>query len=141
MRFRALTLAAAAAALALPLSGTSSAMETCKAIATSPHITKNGAITGLGGFACKDAAYGMSVKVCIQEQLGGIAGTAWFTMSCATSPFPVGATQLVTQSVTITDVPVSSVFLRTTATGTNANNQTAYAESAPYFWFNCACMP
>lgn len=127
--------ALALAALAVPFAGTSYA-STCAAVAQPPHLMVNESeIHASGTFACGDAATGMTVTVCIEEEYT-VTGE-WFSLGCDTTT----ATTKTHAVYGVAGVPqmVYSTYLRTTVLGTNDAGDTAGAKSAPMFWFNCAC--
>jgi hypothetical protein len=97
------------------------------------------AIEGTGAFACNSTSSGMSITVCVEQQLGGLTGGTWYSLGCATTTAS-GSTQYVTGSVDV-QVPIASTLLRTVATGSNGAGVTASAKSAPILWVNCACAP
>lgn len=125
------------AALLLPFGGVASA-GTCVAVGDAPHMVprKNG-IHASGTFACADETQGMTVVVCIEELMTGLAEDTWWQRGCANASAGEQARQ-VTAEVEV-DMMVYSTWLRTTVTGVNAAGDTATFTGPPVLWFNCAC--
>jgi hypothetical protein len=126
----------ALSAVAGPFASASyAAVSSCAAVGDVPHLIPNrSGIHSSGTFRCLDAAPGMTITVCIEEQIG--TGT-WWQRGCA-SKTAGEATDTVDQTVTVS-VMVYSTLLRTTVSGHNDTGATASYKSPPIFWFNCAC--
>lgn len=121
-------------ALAVPFAGTASAAA-CLAVAVPPHFVPwRSRIEGAGSFRCDQPAAGMTITVCVEEDLGS---QGWWQRGCETVTAE-GEAETVSAKVAV-DVMVYSTFLRTTVVASNANGDTAQVESPPVFWFNCAC--
>ncbi len=139
MRPRILVLALAAGSFALPANPAHAAVN-CAAVAVPAHYNPfTFTIEGQGEFACREPAAGMTVTVCLEEQLGGVLGGSWYTDACQTVTSQE-STQQIGAKVS-TRVPIYGTFFRTVVTGSNANGDTASDKSAPTPWVNCACTP
>jgi len=131
---------ASAAMLTVGTAGAASAEPVpapCVAVVEPPHLKLGGTqLYATGSFTCTEAAYGMTVTVCIEEQYA--LDAEWWTRDCATEE-ELGEARTYIEATASTFVPVYATYVRATVTGTNARGDVSTFATPPVFWFNCAC--
>jgi hypothetical protein len=129
----ALPLVLALGAVAGPYAAPAAAAR-CIALAEPPHLVPGeDGVHGSGRFGCVPTAYDVLLTVCIDEWFA----EAWTEIGCSSTVVNDGALY-VTHTVTVPAM-LHSTLLRTRVTGSTGDGDTAYDQSPPTPWVNCAC--